>query len=315
MEALPTADDWAATSNDEYPLYMSSGDDALFGILTRPTGPENGTTVVALNVGSWMPCTGRNRMHVHLGRRLAGLGYHTLRVDYHGVGESTGSTDYFYLRRPNVPDAVSAVEHLTRKGHERFVLVGNCFGGRCALAASQQLENLAGVAMIATPLEDHRGASKSLSWHIAQVFTRRTLKRIRHRGRRAKYLQILRDTLAESFRRKRPEAEEIRRTVSPFVFGALKSLIERRIPVLLMYGRNDSFYSSFLGSCAGPLGDLIKEAGDLVRVEVTDGRLHGQPTLDSQAKTLVAVGEWLETIRDPATRPVASREASGSRAS
>ena len=74
----------------ELPLYFPAGDETLFGIVTRAVTTTGDGAILLTGGGATAPSTNRNRVSVHLARRLAVRGVSTLRFDYHGIGESAG---------------------------------------------------------------------------------------------------------------------------------------------------------------------------------------------------------------------------------
>ncbi|MDP8957906.1 MAG: alpha/beta fold hydrolase, partial [Actinomycetota bacterium] len=141
------------SASEEIPVFFPAGGETLFGILTRPVGEPKGVGVVLLAVRATFH---RNRVAVLLARRLAGLGFHVLRFDYHGLADSSG-TATFHLDQPFVEDVEGAVRRMRQEGVERFVLVGQCFGARTALAAAARLDGIAGVVLVALPVLDWSG--------------------------------------------------------------------------------------------------------------------------------------------------------------
>ncbi len=81
----------------ELPTFFTADGEELFGMVTLPrdTAADTGVVVVA---GAGTPVTtGRNRIHVRICRELAVRGVAALRFDFHGTGESTGSSDHWDL--------------------------------------------------------------------------------------------------------------------------------------------------------------------------------------------------------------------------
>lgn len=149
-----------ATAHDETPCYLQVGDDVIFGVSTSPVAEPTGVGVLLLASGMYVLSSGKNRMFVRMARLLAGQGHRVLRVDYRGVGESTGIIDGYPLDEPNVPDVRAAVDCLVAAGAERVVLVGMCFGARAALHAAARHPALAAMVLLASPLGDQaRGAA------------------------------------------------------------------------------------------------------------------------------------------------------------
>lgn len=185
----------------ESPVYFKAGDETLFGILTVPRNREIDTAAIMLT-GRGFPSYNRNRLSVHLGRRLADLGFATLRFDYHGVGESSGVVDGFDIDRPFVQDLRGAFDFLASEGLTRYVLIGSCFGARTALALASEIEGLRGLIMVAVPLHDDAGAELALRLSTRESLKRglsvRRIRRLFDARHRSRYLSVLRSKLAVS---------------------------------------------------------------------------------------------------------------------
>lgn len=285
-----------ALTYHEQPFYFRSGDEDLFAILTEPPRETDRPTVLMLAGGSWLPSTERNRIYAQLARRVAAKGFPSLRLDYHGVGESTGQVDFYDLANPHVEDTVAAAQFLTSRGHERIILAGQCFGGSTAIAAASEIERLAGLALLGVAFEPHRGASKSFRWHVAQAFKRTTLARLRQPGRWRQYVRIARKAAARAAPWNRATETNGDGPSSSWSVDALIDTIDRGIPVLLLYGIEGLHYEQFLKAREGPLGEAIDRAGDLVSVVVTEGEIHGFVTLESQRLTKDHVSIWLDGL-------------------
>jgi pimeloyl-ACP methyl ester carboxylesterase len=178
-------------SSHETTIWVESGGEQLFGIVTDPApGTAGDVGVVLLTGGGWMPSTHRNRMYVDLARDLAALSCSTVRIDYRGVGESTGETGVFDFMQPHTGDALAAARALVQRGSRRIVLVGTCYGGRTALAAARHVPELVGLVLSGVPVIDYGGASESITSHVRRGWSLQTLKNLP--SRYPKYLRILR---------------------------------------------------------------------------------------------------------------------------
>ena len=106
------------------------GSGSLHGVLTEPAPEDRLDGVPAVlfwNVGT-NHHVGPHRVYVDLARRLAQLGFTSLRFDTSGLGDSAASRDD---TRPdaerNVADVREAMLTVKKqRGFERFVLVGFC---------------------------------------------------------------------------------------------------------------------------------------------------------------------------------------------
>jgi pimeloyl-ACP methyl ester carboxylesterase len=137
---------------EEFPVFIPFGDDHLCAIVCTPK-VVNGIDVGAvLLTGGNYTRTHRNRMWVKTARALAAQGIPSIRLDYHGIGDSTG-TAHFELEVPFDEDAVCAAEFLQRAtGVSRVALAATCFGGRGAMAAAAQLQNAVSATIFPVPL-------------------------------------------------------------------------------------------------------------------------------------------------------------------
>lgn len=285
-----------ATTGNEVPVFIPSGEDELFGILTSPVVEANGITVVLLTGGGRMSSTHRNRMFVHAARRASSLGYHVLRFDYRGVGESSGDVPLAELDRPAIVDLMSALEWLKTQGLERVVVVGTCYGGRMALHAAPSIPNLEGLVLSSTPVEDYIGASSSLLWHARKGMSKGGLLL---RSRWPKYARIalkrLRRILLRPIRRvATPDDDGM---TSPLFMKPLRDAISRDIPVLLLHGDTDIQYAAFERALTGRLGRVIADSRGLVTVAIMPGELHGSITLGSQEFLLQHIEAFLRDLR------------------
>jgi alpha/beta superfamily hydrolase len=246
---------------DEEPLFLTSGVHELFAVLTAPAVEARGVAVVLLWGSGAMPSFGPNRIRWRLARELAGLGYHALRLDYAGSGESTGDSAPLHdLGAPCVADVVAAIGWLASRGLSRIILLGTCFGARAALASVPLIEGLEGVVLLAPPV-----------WDDDQ-------------------------RMAESFELSRLQPGSRIEWASPKFVTPLNLLVQREIPFLLVYGRDDKVYETFCQAQAGQLGQVLDTAGHLATLKVTDGLIHSFPTVAGQDDAIMAVATWLSGL-------------------
>src|ERR1041385_8933292 len=125
----------AVMSYEEYPVFVPMGSEHLCAVVCVPAAGLEDVGVILLTGGN---CTRihRNRMWVRAARRLAASGFPSVRLDYRGVGDSTGVAR-FDMETPFDADAIAAGEFLRRAtGVSRLMTVATCFGGRSAIAAA-----------------------------------------------------------------------------------------------------------------------------------------------------------------------------------
>jgi hypothetical protein len=123
----------------------------LVGVLAEPEGAEAfpGAPAVLLgNVGIHHR-VGPGRVWVDLSRRLAALGYPTLRFDQSGLGDSAPGSDTRDELARGVADLRAAMDMLEKKhGVRRFVLVGFCSGVDTVHRAAVEDARVADVAWV-----------------------------------------------------------------------------------------------------------------------------------------------------------------------
>ena len=136
---------------EEYPVFVPAGEERLAGIICAPTGELEDLGVVLLT-GANYTRTHRNRMWVRAARELAERGIPSIRFDYHGVGDSTGSV-IIELEVPFDADANGAADLLrAATGVTRLAFVATCFGGRTAMAAAAQREDVVSTTVFPLPI-------------------------------------------------------------------------------------------------------------------------------------------------------------------
>jgi pimeloyl-ACP methyl ester carboxylesterase len=97
--------------------------------VSKPCGRARTAAVVFLNTGL-NHHIGTSRLTVTMARRLAGLGFASLRLDISGVGDSDGQPGH--SANPTI-DVSAALDGLRDRGYEEFILIGLCSGAKLAL--------------------------------------------------------------------------------------------------------------------------------------------------------------------------------------
>jgi pimeloyl-ACP methyl ester carboxylesterase len=297
-------------SRTEIPLRFFAGHgDSLFGILTRPMSQPRGVAVVLLNAA-----TDRNRFLPRLARRLAARGFDVLRFDYRGFGESsgpwTGSEQKHALmtlsaqKEPFADDAVAAVEELQRRGYQRFVFVGRCFGARSALAAGRHVPNLQGIVLISMPIHVGEAEHPSDRWALDHVrgaarrgFRLTMLRSLFSRRRRERWVRVLRQAGKQLVRRRTPKpngAGEEMSWISESVIDGFRDTVSRHIPLLLLYGADEIVYKDFELARSGALGSVLGQAGAAATIRTLDGPVRILSSVPIQEEVMQQVIDWID---------------------
>jgi pimeloyl-ACP methyl ester carboxylesterase len=282
----------------EIPVYLPGPDGDLFGILTAPSGIALGIGVIFLPGGAPnIMAFGRNGVAVALARRLGALGFHVMRFDYHGLGDSDGEVDEFRLADPFIGDARAVTEWMESMGIRRFVLVGVCFGARTALAVSSQLDGLEAIVLSSMPVGDSLAARRAAEWrmgrYVRQNFSARKLRALLDASRRKNFSLLVARRVRSAIRPATAPTDEDQ-GVSRSVVSQLDVLVDRRIPLLFMFAKDDPLLRDFREGQGGQLGAVLRRAGQLVTVEdALDPLLHSLAALTAQHAFIDATERWL----------------------
>ena len=278
---------------EERLVFFSSGGRSLAGILTLArqsnAGEQNARTILIPWGASTAPSSGVNRVRTRLARALADEGFNSFRFDYPGVGESEGDYKRPQMSTPLNAEILAACAWLRSQGLESIVIVANCFGGWSALMAAPEIEHLDGVMLVNPPVRrDHkevRAADEPWQWW-ARNLKRFRLRKLLSPAYRAKYRKMLAakssSVAGSSGRDKR-------------FSGAVGYLLERKIPLLIMYG-DDDFRADFDAEMSNGLASEIDRVGPPTRVVMVADRLSGFGSLDTQALLLKEVIPWLHSL-------------------
>jgi len=295
-------------SRTESPVRFPVAGDRAFGIFTEPLGAPRGIGVVLLNAAS-----DRNRVQPRLARRLAALGFHVLRFDYRGFGESSGPSSGSALKHavitlatneePFGQDLHGAIEELHRRGLEKVVLIGRCFGARTALLGVQHARNLLGVALISPPLHERGQTEQTMNrWALDEVrgaarrgALTRVLRGMRDPRRRQRWMRKLRLAAGQLVRFRRNGAGADAEWISKSVVESLRDLVARDVPVLFVYGRESSMYRDFVQLQTGTYREVFDRAGDRITLAPIEGMPNNLTSLDVQDTVLDLTVKWVQS--------------------
>ena len=246
--------------------------DLLFGILHAPEGAAPPA------LGFVFPHSGSrgrlgNTFHYRFfARELARRGYPVLRFDPPGLGDSEGVietafTQDFYGSIQHgryVGDTLAAVAELRRRAHpKRIVLLGVCGGAFTALASAAASGTVDGAVLLSLPVMLDSSRTEQVK-RIPAEHARKRLAIYRDKLLSPKawwrfitsqsdtqaiktYVRALLPSLIAS-RFQKPTATDdgaAKLTANPLFFEAARTLARRARRVLLIYGREDHFYSEF----------------------------------------------------------------------
>lgn len=299
-----------ATTRDETPVFIRAGDDDLFGILTRPTAAPTGAAVLLAWGAAIDPSSGRNQLRTRLARRLAAAGYHVMRMDYRGVGDSSGTRALARTDQPPTDDVRAVCGWLLAQGLGPVVLVGSCLGARAVLATATAVNELAGVGLVLCPVRDenhfHRAVHrKPLSFYAKQAVRPVVLRGLADPATRKVYSRWvsgkLRSLKGTGSGRPSSGSTVADGWVSPTFLGQVQQLVDADIPLLFLYASGDPFYEDFLQAQRGRLGALLDRAGDLATIRVIDTQAYLYANTASQDEVVDCLGAWLSALGNSTT--------------
>ncbi len=305
----PAAERRDATSRDEELAFVPSGADNLLVVLTRPTGPSNGTAVVLVHGAGDNTSLQGNRLWVRTARRLAAGGFTVVRFDFHGSGDSSGVVERFSLDNLFTADLEAVCRWVEHRGVTRIAFVGTCLGARTALALTARDRAAAALAVILMPVRDYAKGEKYHAASFALVERTGTISLVRraahwHRVKRLAdprwrrlYLRALKVKI-RALRRRGASESQPEVALSPVVRDEFTSLAARHVPVLVLNGADDMHHRDFEAAAAGPLAALVTGESPAIQVRTPAGHpvLDGFTSPAAQDAVVDLVGDWLTTV-------------------
>ncbi len=212
--------------------FMFGSHRGLCGIVSEPDGRASlrRQAVILSNVGMHNRI-GPFRLWVELARRLAHLGFHVLRFDLSGMGDSDARSVSLGDQELLELDMTEALAFMTAKyGIDQFILIGLCSGVPGAHALAARDDRVLGAAFI------DGYTYRTTSYYLKRYFFRFFQAQL--------WVRYFRRRLAQS---RRNSSEIINSPVAPprFYSGAappreqfrreISNMTERKIPLLFIY--------------------------------------------------------------------------------
>lgn len=284
-----------AGATDERAVYLPATGEHVFGVLTSPSGPANGVAVLLLHAGVQNMSSHRNGMWTTLCRELAGHGFMTFRMDFHGTGDSSGRLADRNVSGQTGSDVDAAVTWLGAQGAQRLVIAGTCWGALVALAASARHPAISTALLVTPPLHllesdtspDRGRAQHAPVGEVVRVVLRPRVARLLLTDPR--YRQWVRERARRRWALWRGRHAASGRPAASPGAHVVDGLRRNRTDVRVLFGEQDRGYQSLLRS--GGMPGL--RADDLFDVVVTPVPLHGMATLASQEAAHRQIVEWL----------------------
>ena len=256
----------------EVPVYIPSRGEHLGAVVTIPSRIPRSPTGVVLMAGRARDRAHRNGMWVRVAEELSARGMFVLRLDYPGVGNSSGPPRIFDLDRPPGWAVRDACAFLLRETPVRtLLLVGTCFGGRVVLHAAEEVPEVQAVAVVAAPTH---ARSRSL-----RVRARTKVTRLFGRG------GPLTPT-AGAAEQRREGGSPLEARVSPGFARDVRRFVKRG-RVYFLYADRDFVWDELRFAL-----DRLKLPADRCDVEVVPGDMHTFRALTVQRLTIDRIVDW-----------------------
>ncbi len=283
-----------------------------FGILTEPAVPSNqtGTAVLLLNIGA-NHHIGSNRMYVHMARIWATQGFHVLRMDFSGMGDSpaqAGKENDVYSSR-SMAETRSAIDYMLAQGATRVVLMGLCSGAYVAYHTAIADPRVSGIVMI-NPLTFHWTEGDSLEVRMRKSFRsteqyKRTLFKAETWRRIARGSVSVGAIAGELGRRAQKRATREAKALLARVTGDIaeatdiergfRQLTARGTRCLMIFGAEDGGIDVIEEHLGRDAAAMRNAAG--FRMEILEGPDHTFTPLWTQRRLLHLVSEYLDEVR------------------
>jgi pimeloyl-ACP methyl ester carboxylesterase len=293
------------TASADQPVFFPESDPKFFGIVSEPEGTVNDTAVVLLS-GTYGGTTtlGRNRIWLRMARSLADRGHRVLRFDYAGIGDSVGDAVCYELEKPAIDELKAGMALLADRGAQQFIVVGTCYGSRTALMGAAGDPRVKGVHLLVPPIGSGNkgtgGAEHLAEYHgsaslIKKAFSKRILRKLIHNKRAREAARKVVTLKAKSIVSSESESEKEVKDPSPDFFRPLRQLLEDGVPIHMLFGEADFFWTEFEEARQGKLGQLLESHSEQVEIETIPGIVRGFLSTRVQDACIDSVVSWVQT--------------------
>jgi len=270
----------------EYPLFVPCEEEHLAAVLTVPD--DAATALVLLLTGTGAPRSHRFQLWTRTARALAEHRIASIRMDYRGIGDSTGRLLQPVLGDRRLDQAVTVARAgMAIVGTTRLAVVGNCSGAIVAMGVAAQMPECEAAICILPRLVQlggvNRAAMQARKFRIAGLL------------RRSKSLRrLVTGTLTGT---KDVPSEPVRRSFEPALDHAR---------VLFLYSEHDR--DPYVGKSRRLLEQMAAKLTPARRarleIETTvEGPLHGFESTAVQAMVIDWVVRSLVKIQRPSDAP------------
>lgn len=286
-------------------IYFHSDDCRLLGAYHQPDTSVSERPLGIIMLHGWAGYRiGAHQMFTKLGRLAEQEGFHCLRFDFRGRGDSEGEAGDTTLSTM-IADTTAAVDWLAeRTGLDRIALVGDCSGAEVAIGASNLRSQIAELALWSVPTvgADRSDVDRAKKLHtfkqyLHKLFRRETWAKLF--AGRLRFAMIRRALL----RGGKGAGEE----------GAAQDELIDWVPrflsfagnILFIYGGNDPTAND----CIAYYRSLSEKAGRQFNCHVVPGANHAFYSVSWEEEVMRVTLDWLtEESRSAEARPDAATQ-------
>lgn len=259
------------------------------------------------------------RLYVRMARSLSARGFHVLRFDPKGTGDSDGSFEKTLINDlfNNIENGLFVNDTLAMFDHflkispiKSIIIVGFCGGGVTAiLTASHRFDKTSGVFTAGIPIWDRetydQHLDKIMPKDLAKKYRDTYLKKIldveawkRFLTAKTDFKLLFKVLTFRTGSKKQYDSKDFLRGEVPGVNNKLAvsfcHIADKRIPVLFVYGTNDkaqSFFEEyFLSTFLNPKGPYK----DSYQYEIIENGDHNFCLPDAQDKVMKVILDWTQ---------------------
>lgn len=288
----------------ESAVRFSCGEHQLFGVLHRAASPDGegasarSAGVIFLNAGARYrsgPC----RLYVRQARELARAGFHVLRFDLPGTGDSEGTVDSslgeqrkFLEHGKATQSAIAFFKQET--GVEQIGLLGLCGGAFSALCAAAVDPRVAFLVLLSFPVEQLEDLSEEI---VNRVVLRQYIRKMTA----WRYWWSL-FTLRTDFRMMWRALSQVGKLHRPHslidesLWAAFETSIGLEKPILFVFAEEDPLYRSFEIGYGPRIAKLSAELRSRFEVFVVEKANHTFSSQAWQKQIFSKVDSWLASV-------------------
>ncbi len=215
---------------------------SVVGVLAEPADEElrRGVGVTLLNAGA-TPRLGPQRLSVKIARRLARLGYCSLRFDYSGIGDSPSQRDGLSYQERGVQEVRQAFDFLAEaRGVPAFVPMGMCWGADNSMRTALADPRVAGALLFDF-------YARPSARYLTRLYARRLLSPHSWRnfvGGKSSVLRYLVEAVQHRTRGDRVDVEDPFAVPEP-TEADFATLVERGVRLCLVYANGAPSYDHY----------------------------------------------------------------------